>query len=110
LHRDEAIAAFSTLPLLGHEAGSEPESEVQRHGRLSGKCPAIPRARIQKQGDSGRPISQRIPRRGKRFGFGAAGPARDAFTAGRRSAECQTCGHGDLAEDVVDVAARVDDW
>ena len=30
--RDEAIAAFSTMPLLGHEAGIEQDAEVLRDG------------------------------------------------------------------------------
>ena len=33
LRRDEAIAAFSTVPLLGHEAGIEQDAEVLRDGR-----------------------------------------------------------------------------
>ena len=33
LRRDEAIAAFSTMPLLGHEAGIEQDAEVLRDGR-----------------------------------------------------------------------------
>ncbi len=33
LRRDEAIAAFSTTPLLGHEAGIEQDAEVLRDGR-----------------------------------------------------------------------------
>src|SRR5439155_23164068 len=32
LRRDEAIAAFSTMPLLGHEAGIEQDAEVLRDG------------------------------------------------------------------------------
>src|SRR5207245_8046040 len=32
LRRDEAIAAFSTMPLLGHEAGIEQAAEVLRNG------------------------------------------------------------------------------
>ena len=38
--RNEAIAAFSTVPLLGHEAGIEQDAEVLRDGRLIWKCPA----------------------------------------------------------------------
>lgn len=40
LRRDEAIAAFSTVPLLGHEAGIEQDAEVLRDGRLIWKCAA----------------------------------------------------------------------
>ena len=32
LRRDEAIAAYSTVPLLGHEAGIEQDAEMQRDG------------------------------------------------------------------------------
>ena len=35
LRRDEAIAAFSTVPLLGHEAGIEQDAEVLRDGRAA---------------------------------------------------------------------------
>ena len=33
LRRDEAIAAFSAMPLLGNEAGIEQDAEVLRDGR-----------------------------------------------------------------------------
>src|SRR5438552_13951602 len=33
LCRDEAIAAFSTMPLLGHETGIKQDAEVLRDGR-----------------------------------------------------------------------------
>src|SRR5712691_9633426 len=33
LRRDEVIAALSTMPLLGHEAGIEQDAEVLRDGR-----------------------------------------------------------------------------
>ena len=33
LRRDEAIEAFSTMPLLGHEASIEQDAEVLRDGR-----------------------------------------------------------------------------
>jgi hypothetical protein len=33
LRRDEAIAAFSTRPLLDHEGGIEQDAEVLRDGR-----------------------------------------------------------------------------
>ena len=35
LRRDEAIAAFSAMPLLGHEAGIEQDAEVLRDGRAA---------------------------------------------------------------------------
>jgi hypothetical protein len=35
------MAAFSTVPLPGHEAGIEQDAEVLRDGRLVSKCPAI---------------------------------------------------------------------
>jgi len=41
LRRDEAITAFSGMPLLDHEAGTEQDAEVLRAaGRLIWKCPA----------------------------------------------------------------------
>src|SRR5262245_2951066 len=35
LRRDEAIAAFSTMPLLGHETGVEQDTEVLGDGRAA---------------------------------------------------------------------------
>jgi hypothetical protein len=35
LRRDEAIASFSTVPLLGHEPGIEQDAEVLRDGRAA---------------------------------------------------------------------------